>query len=218
MKSFVYIDGANLHQWSKKRKHALDYARFYKRLKDKYKPTKIYMFVWYIEEKKDLYSYLSDIWYHLVFKETLVVAGKVKWNCDAELVIQAVSDFYDHKTHRWILVSGDGDFGCLLDFYIYKKCTTILLAPNQQFCSYLLKKKNTPIVFLEEVCHKFGDKKEVKKPRKTKKKIKVKQKTSKRKYTKKPENAKKWNKENKKKAVTKRNPKQKKPPKETGLL
>lgn len=209
MKSFVYIDGANLHQWSKLWKQAIDYARFFKRLSDKYKPTQIYMFVWYIEEKKKLYTHLSDIWFTLIFKETLVVEGKVKGNCDAELVIQAVSDFYDHNTKRWILVSGDGDFGCLLDFYIHKKCRTILLAPNQQFCSYLLKKKNTPIVFLEDVAHKFGTKK-VKKTKEKKDLAQTKKKSKKKKNSKKPGAL--------ASGSSKRNSKQKKPPKETGLL
>lgn len=159
MESFVYIDGANLHQWSKIRKTDLDYARFFKRLQDKYKPTTIYMFVWYIKGKEKLYTSLSGIWYNLIFKETLKIDGKVKGNCDAELVIKAVSDFYEHKTEKWILVTWDGDFGCLIDFYQNKWCKTILLAPNQKFCSYLLKKHNIPITFLEEVCHKFWKKK-----------------------------------------------------------
>ena len=151
---FVYIDGANLHQWSKSW-WIIDYARFRQWLKDKYKTEKIYLFMGYIKGNEQLYNFLQEQWYTIIFKETLEIAGKVKWNCDAELVVKAVSDFYEVQTKNAVLVSWDGDFACLLDFFKEKSCPIIVLSPNKKYCSYLLKKRNIPIIFLEELKSKF---------------------------------------------------------------
>lgn len=155
MKS-IYIDWANLHQWAKLWVHTLDYKKFIKRLHDKYSPKKVYLFIWYIKWKEPLYTKLSQLGYTLIFKETLVVWWKVKWNCDAELVVQAVSDRYEWSVQS-VIVSGDWDFACLLDFFLDKGSKPIILAPNRKFCSFLLKKRNCKTVFLEEVSHKFAN-------------------------------------------------------------
>ncbi len=147
---YVYIDWANLHQWSKSR-WGVDYRRFKQWISDKYKAEKVYLFMWYIKGNELLYSQLSEWWYILIFKETLEIDGKVKWNCDAELVVSSVSHFYEANTKKSILVTGDGDFACLLDFFKSRQCPVILLAPNKKYCSYLLKKRNIPIVLLEDV-------------------------------------------------------------------
>ncbi len=149
-KTYVYIDGANLHQWSKPWGW-IDYARFKRWLTDKYKAEKIFLFMWYVKGNELLYSQLSGLWYALVFKETLEIAWKVKWNCDAELVVSAISNYYEQKTNRAILVTGDGDFSCLVYFFLQKHHEIIILAPSKDYCSYLLKKTNAPLVFLENI-------------------------------------------------------------------
>ncbi len=165
---YVYIDWANLHQWSKNR-WWIDYKKFKIWLADKYKTEKIYLFVGYVKGNELLYSQLSERWYILVFKETLEIEWKVKWNCDAELVVTAISNFYEPWTqkpwiHKVILVTGDGDFACLIDFFKERSCPIILLAPNHNYCSYLLKKRNIPIVLLEDVKNKFQNTSKQKSP------------------------------------------------------
>ena len=150
----IYIDGANLHQGLKDL-WWLDYARFRKRLIDKYGLCSIYVFLWYIEIYEPLYIYLRELWYILIFKETRQIEWKTKGNCDAELVVQSLSQFYEEYTTKVILVTGDGDFACLVKFFQSKKCPVVLLAPNSIFCSYLLKKTNVYIVFLNEVYNHF---------------------------------------------------------------
>ena len=152
--TYVYIDGANLHQWSKTW-WGINYKKYKQRLHDKYKVKSVFLFLWYVKGNELLYSQLSQLWYILIFKETLEIQGKIKWNCDAELVVKAVSSLYEDKTTQAILITGDGDFACLLDFYLERKHKVILLAPNKSFCSYLLKKRNAPIVILEDIKHKF---------------------------------------------------------------
>ena len=151
---YAYIDWANLHQWSKPW-GGVDYEKFKIRLCDKYKTERIYLFVGYVKGNEALYSQLSQHGYTLVFKETLEIDGKVKGNCDAELVVKAISSIYEEHTTKAVLVTGDGDFACLLDFFKEKSHKVVLLVPNKHFCSYLLKKRNVPMVVLEDVKHKF---------------------------------------------------------------
>ena len=65
------------------------------------------------------------------------------------MVLQVLKDFYENNTQKAILITGDGDFACLLDFLVDKKTFFRLLVPNKQYCSYLLRKRNLPTVYLE---------------------------------------------------------------------
>jgi uncharacterized LabA/DUF88 family protein len=150
----IYIDGANLHQGLKDL-WWLDYGRFRIRLTDKYTECSVYIFLWYIEVQEGLYNQLREAWYILIFKETRQIEWKTKGNCDAELVVQAVSQYFEENIIKVVLVTGDGDFACLVKFFQSKRCAITLLAPNKRFCSYLLKKTNTPIVFLDDVYSHF---------------------------------------------------------------
>ncbi|MHA1549914.1 MAG: NYN domain-containing protein, partial [Alphaproteobacteria bacterium] len=122
--TYIYIDGANLHRGVISQNWKIDYKRFFVWLSEKYKTRKIYLFLGYLKKQNKLYNFLKKCGYILVFKETLVLKdGTTKGNCDAELVIQALEDFYEEKdgVNMGILVSGDGDFACLIDFWMCKK-------------------------------------------------------------------------------------------------
>jgi len=93
----------------------------------------------------------------LVFKQTISVEGNVKGNCDAELVLKAVSDFYTKNTDSFILVTGDGDFGCLVEFLQENKVLDRVLAPDEKKCSFLIRNKNCEITFLNDHYHKFSN-------------------------------------------------------------
>lgn len=150
----IYIDWANLHQWSKVR-WWIDYQKLKKWLTDKFKAKNLYLFMWYIKWNEELYNYLISVWYKLIFKETLDINWKIKWNCDAELILQALSDYYENNSFHNIIISGDGDFSCIIAFYKKMKTNIKIIAPNKNNCSYLLKKQNIPIIYLEEQKHKI---------------------------------------------------------------
>jgi uncharacterized LabA/DUF88 family protein len=84
------------------------------------------------------------------------VEGTIKGNCDAELVLKAVSDFYTKAFTNCILITGDGDFGCLVEFLQNNKAIDRIISPDENKCSILLKNKNTEITFLNEHYHKFS--------------------------------------------------------------
>lgn len=161
----VYIDGANLHKGSVELGFALDYKKFRGWLRQKFGVTKVYLFIGLVAKHTKLYEYLQECGYILIFKETTTnVHGQVKGNCDAEIVLKVVSDFYEKITDRFVLVTGDGDFRCLVDFLLEKKVETHVLAPNKQKCSILLKRTNASMLNLAEHFHKFSHSRKEKTP------------------------------------------------------
>ena len=97
------------------------------------------MFLGYIPENQDLYTSLQTAGFILVFKPILQYAdGKIKGNCDAELVLQAMIEFSNYE--KAVIVSGDGDFYCLVKYLREKEKLLQVIAPNQFRYSALLKK------------------------------------------------------------------------------
>jgi len=77
--------------------------------------------------------------YVLIFKEILKYKdGCVKGNCDAELVLQAMIDY--KKYGKAVIVSGDGDFACLIRHLKKQNKLEKVLVPNIKKYSALLKK------------------------------------------------------------------------------
>jgi uncharacterized LabA/DUF88 family protein len=149
MKNIAYIDGTNLYKGLQSLGKTLDYTRFYIWLSEKYKISIAYIFMGYISEKELLYKYLKKSGFTLIFKESVTQKGIVKGNADAEMILQSVRDVFEKDIDNAIIVSGDGDFSCLIDFLIEKEVFKTLLIPNMKFCSYLLKKKNISITRLD---------------------------------------------------------------------
>ena len=68
--------------------------------------------------------------YILIFKPTLILKdGKVKGNVDAELVLHAMIEYPNYE--KAVIVSGDGDFHCLIKYLRSKGKFEKLLIPNQ---------------------------------------------------------------------------------------
>lgn len=146
---FAYIDAANLHKGVADLGWKLDYLRFRIWLKEKYGVERAYLFIGLVPGKKDLYTTLQEMGYLLVYKEvTYDGSGKVKGNCDADLVLKNVVDYFEKKFDEAILVSGDGDYAGLVGFLKEKKVLRSLISPNNK-CSYLLRKINIPILYLD---------------------------------------------------------------------
>jgi hypothetical protein len=105
--NYAYIDGANLYNGVRSSGFDLDYNKFRIWLKDKYQITKAYIFIGMVPEKNDLYLSLKDAGFILVYKEVIYdKIGIVKGNCDADLVLQTVCDYYENQYDRCIVVKG----------------------------------------------------------------------------------------------------------------
>jgi uncharacterized LabA/DUF88 family protein len=116
----------------------------------------VYLFIGLVPERVKFYEYLQNCGYILIFKQTVSVGEKIKGNCDAELVLKTTSDFYEKEFDSTILITGDGDFGCLIEFLRDKNSITEVLAPDENKCSILIKNKNIKITFLNDLYHKFS--------------------------------------------------------------
>jgi uncharacterized LabA/DUF88 family protein len=152
----IYIDGNNLHRGAKSLGFELDYKKFKGWLRQKFDANETYLFIGFVPERASFYNYLRECGFLLIFKQTVSVDGKVKGNCDAELVLKTVSDFYLKSFASCILVTGDGDFGCLVEFLRLHSSINRVLSPDKDKCSFLLRNKNTEMTFLNEHYPKFS--------------------------------------------------------------
>ncbi|MCX6731727.1 MAG: NYN domain-containing protein [Candidatus Parcubacteria bacterium] len=137
--NYAYIDGANLYKGVESLGWRLDYKRFRVWLKDKYRIAQAYIFIGLVPKHKELYTYLQECGFTLIFKP--------KGNCDADLVLRSVIDFYEKRCEKAIIVTSDGDYAGLVKFLIEKDSLLTVVSPGNK-CSYLLRKLNTPIVYL----------------------------------------------------------------------
>lgn len=137
--NFAFIDSQNLNLSIKSLGWSLDFKKFRRYLKEKYNVSKAFLFIGYIEGNADLYKALQEADFICVFKPTLKYKnGKTKGNCDAELVLQTMIEKENY--YKAVIVTGDGDFHCLIKYLIKQNKLTKLLIPNQKKYSALLKK------------------------------------------------------------------------------
>ncbi len=100
--------------------------------------SKAFLFIGFIPTNETLYTSLQQQGYILVFKPTLVLSdGRVKGNVDAELVLHAMIEYPNYE--KAVIVSGDGDFHCLIKYLRDKNKLEKLIIPNQQKFSSLLR-------------------------------------------------------------------------------
>lgn len=149
LNNYAYIDGANLHKGVRELGWELDYGRFRVWLREKYGTKVAYIFIGLVPKYKDLYTSLQEAGFTLVFKETTYDGqGRVKGNCDADLVLKTVVDYYEKKFDKAILVASDGDYASLAKFLKDKQVLRSLVSPSNK-CSFLLRKINIPILYLD---------------------------------------------------------------------
>jgi len=157
-KLIIYIDGNNLYRSAKVLGFDIDYRKFRGWLRQKYNPAAVYLFIGLVPDRVKFYEHLQECGFVLVFKQTISVEGMVKGNCDAELVLKTISDFYTKTYDKAMLVTGDGDFGCLVEFLVQNNALHGVLAPDKNKCSFLIRNKNIEITFLNEHYRKFSRK------------------------------------------------------------
>ncbi len=101
-----------------------------------------------------MYKILQQQGYILVFKPTLdLKEGKVKGNVDAELVLHTMIEWNNYD--KAVIITGDGDFYCLIEYLEKKGKLERLLIPNRYKYSTLLKKFGVDTSFINELREKF---------------------------------------------------------------
>lgn len=136
---YAFIDSQNLNLGVKSQGWTLDFAKFRVYLDEKYSVSKAFIFIGMIPQNKSLYKSLKDAGYICIFKPTLEhKEGKkviIKGNVDAELVLHTMIQ-YDHYSSA-IIVSGDGDFWCLVDYLNKQHKLAKIIVPNSKYSSLL---------------------------------------------------------------------------------
>ena len=156
--NFAYIDGANLHKGVADSGWELDYKRLRLWLTNKYKIKRAYVFLGLIPQYKDLYTYLQEVGFTLIFKETTYDGdGKTKGNCDTDLVLQTVCDAYENNFDESVIISSDGDYASLVKFLQEKNKLLSIISPSNH-CPILLNRTGARIIYLDWVKSKVNKK------------------------------------------------------------
>jgi len=141
--NYAFIDSNNLYlgvsqDVKKKDKKIysgwkLDYRRFRIFLKEKFGVTKAFIFIGFKPGNQSMYTHLQEAGYICIFKPTLELHdGTVKGNVDSELVLHSMIELKNYE--QAVIVSGDGDFYCLVEYLLGQEKFAKVLVPNP--CSY----------------------------------------------------------------------------------
>lgn len=149
-KIYAFIDSQNLNLGVRSLGWKLDYTRFRTYLTEKYQVEKAFLFIGYIPDNQSLYTYLQKAGYIVIFKPTIQGKKKgligTKGNVDAELVLHSMIEYsyYD----KAIVISGDGDFFCLIKYLVDNNKLEKIIVPNRKYSS-LLRKFSPYIVLVD---------------------------------------------------------------------
>lgn len=152
--NYAFIDSQNLNLAIRDQGWELDFKRFRRYLEDKYNAGKAFIFIGYIATNESLYTSLQEYGYILIFKPTLALPdGRVKGNIDAELVLHAMIEYPNYE--KAIIVTGDGDFHCLIEHLKKQHKLGKLIIPNRHSFSSLLRKFAQDMVFMNDLRRKL---------------------------------------------------------------
>jgi uncharacterized LabA/DUF88 family protein len=139
--NYAFIDSQNLNLGVRSLGWRIDYKKFRLYLRNKYNIDHAFVFIGMVENNQTLYTELQKAGFILIFKPTIqyLKDGKevVKGNVDAELVLHASAIEYNNYD-KAIIITGDGDFACLIDFLIQRDKLLHVFTPSAKY-SQLLK-------------------------------------------------------------------------------
>ena len=154
--NYAFIDSQNLNLGVQRAGWKMDWKKFRQLLLDNYNVEKAFMFIGYVPDNEDLYKQMQDAGYTVVLKPTVDMymteeelkdeKHVTKGNADAELVLYAMKEYQNYD--KAIVVSGDGDFYCLVEYLSQKQKLLHLLAPNSHY-STLYRPFESSVVVLD---------------------------------------------------------------------
>lgn len=154
---YAFIDSQNLNLGVNSLGWRLDFKKFRIYLEDKYDVKKAFLFIGFVPNNKQLYEALKKSGYTLIFKPVIKSNrhAKTKGNVDAELVLHSMIEFPHFD--RAIIISGDGDFYCLVDYLLSNGKLAKIIVPNRKYSS-LLRNFRDYIVHVEDFKNKVNKK------------------------------------------------------------
>lgn len=147
--NFAFIDSQNLNLGVRSLGWILDLRKFRQYLKNKYSVTKAFLFIGYVPGNEPLYTRLQESGFIVILKPALVLpSGVIKGNVDAELVLHTMIEFKNFN--KAVIVTGDGDFHCLVEYLHSKNKLLRILCPNRSY-SRLFKDFASYIVRIDQL-------------------------------------------------------------------
>ena len=138
---YAFIDSQNLNLGIRSLGWVLDFRKFRIYLKEKYAVGKVYLFIGQVVGNEKLYTSLQESGYILIFKPTLdFKKGNeriTKGNVDTELVLHTMIQWINFD--KAVIVSGDGDFYCLIEYLEDHNKLEKIIVPNHTYSSLLRK-------------------------------------------------------------------------------
>ncbi len=157
--TIAYIDFSNLKFGIRESGWVINYKSLRSWLRDKFNVNSAILFMGLIPGNFNFYNYLQDLSFDISFKPIIINKnGQTKGNVDGDLILRIARDFYENKLEKAILISGDGDYRCIVEFLKEKDVPVVVVSPNKKYLSLLLKRTNVPIVILEELKNKLQQK------------------------------------------------------------
>ena len=148
--NYAFIDSQNLNLAIRELGWVISFKRLRRYLADKYGVSKAFIFIGYIPTNESLYTSLQEYGYILIFKPTLSLPdGRVKGNIDAELVLHTMIEYPNYD--KAVIVSGDGDFHCLIEYLKKQDKLEKLIVPNRYKFSSLLRKFASHMAFMNDL-------------------------------------------------------------------
>lgn len=138
--NYAFIDGNNLYLGAKSQKTKLDYRKLRLYLKNKLHVSKAFLFIGYDKTNEPLYTTFQNYGYELIFKPVVFYTEnskrQMKGNVDAELVLHAAAIEYKNYDQA-VIISGDGDFACLLRFLQGNNKLAHIITPAKRYSKLL---------------------------------------------------------------------------------
>ena len=158
MNSYAFIDGTNLHLSTENLGWSIDWKKFREYLTRRHRVTKAYYFIGYSPQQTSLYSHLSSYGYKLIHRDLLKLPdGSVKGDCDTELVLHTLIQYYNYD--KAVIVTGDGDMACLVEYLDGISKFKLVIACKPDNCSWLIRKEaGENIMYIDYYRHMFEKK------------------------------------------------------------
>ena len=155
--NFAFIDAQNLHCGIQSLGWNINWHKFRIYLTEKYAVTSAYLFIGFVQENQKLYEHLQQCGYILIFKPIVRDGnGRVKGNCDADLILHALLKMPEYD--KAIIITSDGDFYSLVRHLREKGKLAMVLSSYVKTCSKLLKEEaREKINYMSNLRGKIGE-------------------------------------------------------------
>lgn len=136
--NYAFIDSQNLILGMQRLGWKIDYKKLQVYLKEKYRVKKTYWFTGFLSKNRKLYGFLENTGYTLIFKPVSISEGKIKGNCDGDMILQAMIDFNSYE--KAIIITSDGDFYSLVHHLSVNGKLESVWSPYKRECSWILQR------------------------------------------------------------------------------